>query len=91
MKPGDQFVLTIQHKIDTCAAFIVALTPAAIESDWVNREIFYALNRGKPIVPLRLSACNEHLLLVDRHYEDVPDGRMPGRRLLQLLRELLAG
>ena len=36
---GDRWDRVIRLKIDTCAAFVVVMTPRAEESDWVAREI----------------------------------------------------
>jgi hypothetical protein len=75
---GERFDATIQHKIDTCAAFIVVLTRDAAASEWVVREIAYAQHRNKPVLPLLLSSCDLPITLIRVHHEDVTSGQMPG-------------
>ena len=36
--------------IDWCGTFVVYVTPKTKDSEWVEKEIFRAENRGKPIV-----------------------------------------
>jgi TIR domain len=87
---GDQFLQLIQKKIDACAAFVVVLTPEALGSPWVIRELAYALEVGRPVLPLLLSDVDHHILLVDRHREDVRGGAMPAESFAARLRELVA-
>lgn len=42
----------IEDGIEQCAAFIVIMSPGAEASTWVEREILFAENKDKPIVPL---------------------------------------
>jgi hypothetical protein len=49
---GEGWAETIHEQIDTCAAFIVVMTPAAESSTWVAREINHAEETGKPILPI---------------------------------------
>jgi hypothetical protein len=83
---GERFDATIQDRIDTCAAFIVILTPDAVASEWVGREIAYAQHRKKPVLPLLLSPCDLPITLIRVHHEDVTAGRMPDVRFLDRLR-----
>jgi hypothetical protein len=83
---GERFDATIQHKIDTCAAFIVVLTRDAAASEWVVREIAYAQHRNKPVLPLLLSSCDLPITLIRVHHEDVTSGQMPDARFLDQLR-----
>ncbi|GAA4669860.1 toll/interleukin-1 receptor domain-containing protein [Phytohabitans rumicis] len=74
---GHRWDQVIREKIDTCAAVVVVMTPAAEESRWVMREITYAEKADRPILPLLLSG-REFFGLSDLQYEDVTGGRMPG-------------
>jgi TIR domain len=87
---GDRLATVIQQQIDTCAAFVVVLTPAAVASEWVHREISYAVHTRKPVLPLRLARCDVPIMLIDRHYEDVTGWRLPDARFLTRLTLLTA-
>jgi hypothetical protein len=73
---GDRWRDVIRDHIDTCAAFVVVMTPAAEASVWVNREIARAEALGKPILPLLLSGA-PFFSLADLQYDDVRNGQMP--------------
>ncbi len=50
----------IGRALDECNWFLVVLTPAAVRSLWVKRELFFALNEQRyheHIVPLLLKPC----------------------------------
>src|SRR6266853_1618755 len=55
----------IGRALARCDWFLVVLSPAATKSEWVKRELVYALNerryRGK-IVPVLLMSCNYNRL-----------------------------
>jgi WD40 repeat protein len=89
MEAGDRFAAVIQQSIDTCAAFVVVLSPASIDSPWVNREISYATTLGRPVLPLQLTPCRPHILLIDLHADDVTGGTLPPDRFTARLRGLL--
>src|SRR5262249_19546698 len=74
---GDRFASVLQAQIDTCAAFLVVLTPASVESAWVYREVSHAIHREKRVLPLLLQKCDPHLLLSGLHHEDVTRGQLP--------------
>jgi hypothetical protein len=87
---GDRFDSVIQAQIDSCAALVVVLSPAAVASAWVGREISYAVGRRIPVLPLLLEACEPGLLLAGIHLDDVSDGRLPPARFTARLRARLA-
>ena len=46
--------------IDECRDFIVILSPDALErcsdpSDWVRREVEYAIEKGKNVIPIEIT------------------------------------
>lgn len=88
--PGERWQQVIRRRIDGCAAFVVVMTPAAENSDWVSREITRAERAGKPILPL-LRSGDPLFHLSDLHYEDVTDGRMPSAAFVERLRVSVNG
>jgi hypothetical protein len=89
IETGDSFSKLIQERIDGCVAFVPVLTPLSAASVWVQREIGYADEVRKPLLPLMLTDCRKPLQLVDVQHEDVTGGRMPDARYVQRLRALL--
>ncbi|MBV1855885.1 tetratricopeptide repeat protein [Catellatospora tritici] len=73
---GDRWSRVIQQQIDTCAAFIVVMSPASNKSDWVDREIDQAQLRGKPVFPLLLGG-ERFFRLAHLQFVDVTGDRMP--------------
>ncbi len=85
---GNRWSKIIQDRIDTCAAFVVVMTPAADESEWVEREIARARAKRKTILPLLL-AGEPFFSLSNIQYEDVTHRRMPSAALLDRVRTLV--
>jgi hypothetical protein len=86
---GSRFDAVIQESIDTCAAFIFVVSPNSLQSAWVDREMGYADDQGKPIFPLVLGAGGRlPIRLQNLHFEDVSDGRMPGPDTIARLQAL---
>ena len=53
LEPGTpQWTSVVSRAIKDAPVLIALLTPAAIESRWVDNELHYALAHGTPIVPL---------------------------------------
>jgi len=88
---GDTFGPRIQQAIDGCAAFVAVLTPAAVASKWVTREIGYADALNKPVLPLLLEDCVKPIEIHLVQHEDVRGPTMPSARFLDRLRALGAG
>jgi hypothetical protein len=82
---GAEWQDAIKEKIDSCAAFVVVMSPAAQQSAWVRREILHAQARGKQIFPLLLSGA-PLFGVNDLLYEAVEDGGMPSPRWVGHLR-----
>jgi hypothetical protein len=74
---GDQWKTVIRGQLDASAAVIVVMTPAAMASEWVAREVNYAKGRRKPLFPLLL-AGDPFPALVSHAPVDVSGGAMPG-------------
>jgi outer membrane protein assembly factor BamD (BamD/ComL family) len=62
----------------TCDWFLVALTPRAVESEWVRREVHWAIMKRKnKVVPVMLETCEPedlHLGLLPIQYIDFRGG-----------------
>jgi len=63
----------IERNIDTCAAFMVIMSPEADESVYVHNEILRALDQKKPLFPVLL-AGRVFSLLASVQYEDMTAG-----------------
>jgi WD40 repeat protein len=85
---GERWVQILQQRIDTCAAFVVVMSPAAEASDWVDRELGQAEHIRRPVFPLLLDG-EVFFRIRNLQYENVLGGRMPSRALVQRLRELV--
>ncbi len=70
--------------LDGCGAFIVVMTPESRASDWVQRELFIALQEKKPVFPLLLTGDNWKVFVLTQ-YADVRDGSLPDDEFLKRL------
>ncbi len=84
---GSRWWRTIVKAIHNCAAFIVVMSPAAEESDWVEKEIMLAQDEKKPIFPLLLQG-KRFALLINTQYADVTGGRLPPQGFYNRLRKI---
>lgn len=87
--PGAQWSAEIRRHIDTCAAFVVVMTPEAEASQWVDIEVERARESRRPILPLLLRG-ERFFALANIQHEDVVGGRMPGERFVSRLRDAVA-
>ncbi|MBN1563544.1 MAG: TIR domain-containing protein, partial [Anaerolineae bacterium] len=73
--PSEQWWPTIERNIETCAAFIVIMSPNSRVSRWVEREILYAESDElhKPIFPVLLKG-RVWPRLADIQYSDMKSG-----------------
>jgi hypothetical protein len=85
---GDRWWQTIVQAILDSMTFVVVMTPDSEESEWVEREIMLALDKGKQIFPLLLRGKNFPLLITIQ-YVDVTDGRMPPQDFYDQLRKVM--
>ena len=60
---GDRWSTSIQNGLDACDALIVILTPHSMASGHVEDEWQYALDEGKPVLPLMLEPTKTHYQL----------------------------
>lgn len=86
---GSRWGKEIQTNLDRCAAFVVVMTPASEESEWVEREVLRARKLGKPILPLLLEG-EEFFSLGNIQHESVVGKSMPSEEWVERLRFVLA-
>jgi hypothetical protein len=86
---GDQWLRMMQQQIESCSVFVVVMTTKARSSDWVMREINWARQARKRLLPLLLEG-KAFFELTDLDYEDVTDGRTPSPDWVAKLRRILA-
>ena len=46
--------LQLQHAIERCSAFVVLISLASVGSAFVRKELTFAVNKGRPLVPVRI-------------------------------------
>ncbi|NDJ86675.1 MAG: toll/interleukin-1 receptor domain-containing protein [Chloroflexi bacterium] len=73
---GDRWWRTIVKAIKDSIAVVVVMTPAAENSEWVEREILLAQREKKPVLPI-LYRGQEFAILITSQYYDVRHGGMP--------------
>jgi formylglycine-generating enzyme required for sulfatase activity len=87
--PGDDWDLTIDNALYDCAQFLIVLSPAAVASDEVRRELRTALDENKPIVPVLYQTCRiPRRLKLIQHVDFTACGPDDGAALGQVLRAL---
>jgi len=84
----DEWVQVLRPRIDTCAAFVPVVTPAALSSGLFQRQVARAFEMGKPVLPLLLDGVPYGQLAIVPG-EDVRGGRLPSDAYLARLGEVL--
>ncbi|MEO8396732.1 MAG: toll/interleukin-1 receptor domain-containing protein [Chloroflexota bacterium] len=85
---GERWATHLIEKLASSAIVIVVMTPKALKSEWVEREILIAQDKKIPIFPLLL--CGEVLpLLIDRQYDDVRSGILPSDAFYSRLEQVI--
>jgi peptidylprolyl isomerase len=79
----------VLHKIQTCAVFVVVMTPEAEASGRVAGEIDHAVRAHRPIIALLLRG-HPFASLVNTPYENVTGGVMPSARFIAYLQSMLS-
>src|SRR5262249_16798322 len=82
--PGSRWRRVIRRKNGIWFAFVLVMTPAAEESEWVEREVTHAQDTNRPIVPLLL-AGRSFFDVNNILHETVTGERMPGPRFVERL------
>jgi SAM-dependent methyltransferase len=89
VQPGDRFSKRIQDAIDGCAAFVLLVSSASNASEWVGRELGYALSRRKPVLPIRIEDCPLSIEVANLDLVDIRGVAPPPRRFVDRLRVLV--
>jgi internalin A len=87
IKGGQDWRREIQQGIKLCEFFLVVLTPESVESEWVNREIIFAMEYKKQIIPLYLKQCERPISIIERQY--INFGNQTRKAAIKELIELL--
>jgi murein DD-endopeptidase MepM/ murein hydrolase activator NlpD len=77
---GREWQPQLEAAIQRCDAFVYALTPLSLDSEWCQWEFVTAIQHGKPIVPILLedfSARKLPVVLQRFQYVDAHDGFPP--------------
>jgi hypothetical protein len=86
---GASWIQEIQAAIKNCDLLIPILSFESLESDWVQREVIYAQNNSKIILPLKLKAIELPVYLVTTQALDFTDDyNIALQRLLKVLTQL---
>jgi hypothetical protein len=57
IEADDEFWPRIEKGIRACNAFVVILSHASVTSYWVDREVRFARQQGKKVIPIRIDDC----------------------------------
>jgi WD40 repeat protein len=88
INPGSRFDREILQKIEQCAAFVVVMTPAANESDWVMDELDYAKAKDRELVPILLEG-DRFFGLGHIQVEILTNSELPSPRFVHVLKRLI--
>ncbi len=58
-----------------CDAFVVILSHASVKSYWVDREVQFARDRGRKVIPVRIDDCKLPPSFDGRDVIDLRQGR----------------
>jgi hypothetical protein len=56
--PGAHWDRTVQEALNACPRLLVILSPASVSSENVMDEVSYAIDKGKPVVPVLYRECD---------------------------------
>jgi hypothetical protein len=57
IRPSEHWDRAIERAVRDCCGLVVILSPRSVESDNVADEISYAIDRGKPVLPVMIERC----------------------------------
>jgi internalin A len=70
LKGGHDWQKEIQQGIKRCDFFIVVLSPNSVDREWVLKEITYANEYKKKVIPLMLKECERPISIIEKQYID---------------------
>jgi hypothetical protein len=71
IQPDEKFWPEIERGIANCDSFVVIITAASNSSEWVKREVEYARNLSKNIIPILIEDCVIPSAFADRDVIDL--------------------
>jgi hypothetical protein len=75
IQPDELFWDRIETGICECDAFIVILSHSSVNSYWVDREVQFAREQGKRVIPVRIDDCKLPSSFAGRDVVDLRPGR----------------
>ncbi len=76
--PGQDWKAELLRAVTVCDAFLYALSPESVESEWCQWEFAQAVQMGKPIIPVLLQARTQLPDAIRRfQYADFSEGPTP--------------
>lgn len=80
---SEHFNASIQRAIEDCYLLLVCLSEASVKSDWVVKEVMFANQLKKDILPVRMGAVPAanplHLVLINHQMLDANEATFPDR------------
>ncbi len=75
IEPDALFWTRIEQGIREADAFVVVLSHASVKSYWVDREVQFARELGKKVIPVRIDDCKPPASFTGRDVIDLRQGR----------------
>lgn len=76
--PGQDWQAELLRQITACEAFVYALTPESVSSEWCQWEFAEAVKLGRPVIPVLLDRRTDPPQALARYqYVDFSDGPTP--------------
>jgi hypothetical protein len=85
---GDEWPRVIQENLEHCPVIVVIMSTNSFRSKWVHKELAFAEQRGKLILPLLMEGEN-WLSLASTQYINVKGGKMPPETFFEKIRKHL--
>lgn len=88
---GSTWPREIQKAVERCAAFVVVMSAAGRESEWVERETLMAMDMKKPLFIARIDDTLLPIHLINRQFTDFrAQPKVMGKKLAESIRKALA-
>lgn len=84
IRAGDNYERVIESSIKTCDYFILLWSLVASESVWVNKEIVWACEYNRNIIPFSIKGPSVHPLLKKTHHHEWKSKACAVEELLQI-------
>ena len=75
IEPDDKFWQRIEEGILNCDAFVVVMSHSSLKSPWVDREVQFARENNKKVIPIRIDDCKLPASFDGRDVIDLRQGR----------------